>query len=85
MKIVDFNKQQNNISYSTIEALEDMLKDAKEGKMQSFICIPLYSNMNMEIVYGGKIYDNYVSYMGMLSDFQIDFKKQYEEDFEWKR
>jgi len=85
MKVVNFIPVGNQVCQNTIETLELMLKEAKEGKLQSFIGITLYNNMDMEHVKAGAVYDNYISFMGMLSDFQIDFKDDYEENSKWKR
>lgn len=85
MKVVSFVPIGNNPNQNTIETLELMLKEAKEGKLQSFIGVSMYEDMNMETVQAGSVYDHYIAFMGMLSDFKIDFKRCYEEDFQWKR
>jgi len=78
MKVVNIT-QPKSVSKNTVLCLEKMLEEAKEGKLQSFIGISMYNDMNMEHVLAGDVYGHYIAYMGMLSDFQIDFKKIFEE------
>ena len=85
MKIVPMVPSNNSVCHHTIDTLELMLEQAKEGKLQSFVGISLDNDMDMKQIYAGKPYNNYVSYLGMLTDLQIDFKMHYEDDNKWKR
>ena len=65
-----------NINKDAIEKLQLLLNDAKQGKLLAFACTVLSNNDEMENVYCGNIKREYLGFMGMLTDMQIELKKE---------
>ena len=86
--VVNFNQKKNppkkvsnskKVDKELIQALENMLQDAKNGDIKGFAGVVLSDFGTMESIYSGEIYDNYLSFIGMLGDLKMQLKITYED------
>jgi len=84
MNIVQFKskpkpKITNQINHETVKSLEHLLKLAKKGEVLAFAGCFMSDVNTMDNVWAGDLSQEYLSFMGMLTDLQIDLKQSYEE------
>lgn len=83
MNVVGINnkvKKENEVSSKAnkdvVNELKFLLDIAKEGHIQCMVATIMSPKSEMENIYVGEISKDYLGFMGMLTDMQLELKKE---------